>query len=553
MSRRKVEPAFNILTGQREVEIMNSAVELQEKTPEQSLLPPQWRTAFERDAERGVDYADPRPERNASRLLAAFVVSGLAFLALPGTLLGVWNLISIASQHASTGASAAWIQAHGQAQLFGWVGSFILGISIYVLPKFRGGPLKRFKLGWTIWVLWTLGAACRWWVGVSAQAWRAGMIGAALMELAAYFLFLYVLFFSSARKKPRPSGLPMDLGSWLGIAGFAALGLALCVNLSISLSVALRASQPLYPPTADRAFLLIALWGFTVPVAWGYCTRFVTVFLGLSPPAHRAGRWLALGVLAEVLLAVAHQFFFADLTAVALVICAIWALRIFRSANRAAKITGVYRRFPAFVRLSFLWLVVGSLLGVLADVAPRFTGLGGASRHAVTVGFIATLIFSLGPRILPAFMNGRELYSARLMALSLWLLNLGCLARVSSEAVAYSAGGWIWTILPFSAFLELAAVIVFVFNLALTLSQPMPAWFFPDSITVRLPLYWYVNSFPKTREVLRKAGLKTLDVTGEVPRSLTLEEAAEADGADLAALLAGLEGFFRGRQPKRAV
>lgn len=100
-----------------------------------------------------------------------------------------------------------------------------------------------------------------------------------------------------------------------------------------------------------------------------------------------------------------------------------------------------------------------------------------ASRHALTVGFLAMMIFSVGPLILPTCLNGRELWSPRMMGISLWLLVLGCFLRVSSEAVAYSIGGFTWKILPVSALLELAAVCVFVGNLGMTLIQPMPAWF----------------------------------------------------------------------------
>ena len=38
----------------------------------------------------------------------------------------------------------AWIQAHGHAQVLGWIGSFILGIGFYSIPKLRGG-LKPFR------------------------------------------------------------------------------------------------------------------------------------------------------------------------------------------------------------------------------------------------------------------------------------------------------------------------------------------------------------------------------------------------------------------------
>lgn len=510
-------------------------------------LPEAWRLAYERDRTGEVNSADPSPERQAAKALAAFILTGLAFLALPGTFLGVWNLIIISEHHAATAASTAWIQAHGHAQLFGWVGSFILGISLYVLPKFRRRPLKNFGVVWTIWGLWTAGVAWRWWVGIGASEWRVGLVGSAILELAAYVLTQRVLVFSGGRSRKKPN----DLGSWLGICGFGALGVALILNLGVCVQAALRGSAPVFPPQWDRTFLLIALWGFTVAVAWGYSTRFVTIFLGLEAPMHRAARWLSIGIGALVIAALARQFLLSDLLALALTVYAIWAVRIFHASARPAKLIGVYRRYPAFIRLAYVWLAAGAALGLAADLAPRITGLGGASRHAITVGFIATLIFALAPRILPSFLNGRKLYSARIMAVSLWLLTTGCLLRVLSEAVAYSSGGRLWSVLPFSAFLELAAVLAFVVNMAATLTEPLPAWFSTSGVSPNLPLYWYVASFPKTRRVLIQAGLKTLAGRREVPRSLSVAEAAAADHADLNHLLTQLNGFFSQRKPRR--
>jgi len=65
-------------------------------------------------------------EVRLSGMLMAYVVAGLGFMLLPGTFLGVWNLITISSHHAAGTASLAWVQAHGHAQIFGWIGTFIL-------------------------------------------------------------------------------------------------------------------------------------------------------------------------------------------------------------------------------------------------------------------------------------------------------------------------------------------------------------------------------------------------------------------------------------------
>ncbi|PYU20575.1 MAG: hypothetical protein DMG32_22075, partial [Acidobacteria bacterium] len=62
-------------------------------------LPEQWRAAFERDRENPLRGNDPLPERQAARFLAAFILTGLVFVLLPGTLLGVLNLLTIAGEH----------------------------------------------------------------------------------------------------------------------------------------------------------------------------------------------------------------------------------------------------------------------------------------------------------------------------------------------------------------------------------------------------------------------------------------------------------------------
>ncbi len=45
-------------------------------------------------------------EQGLSRLLVAYIVTGLAFMLLPGTFLGVWNLISITNHKAAESVSA---------------------------------------------------------------------------------------------------------------------------------------------------------------------------------------------------------------------------------------------------------------------------------------------------------------------------------------------------------------------------------------------------------------------------------------------------------------
>jgi uncharacterized protein involved in response to NO len=521
-------------------------------------LPDQWRDAFERDRENPLHGNDPLPERQAARFLAAFILTGLVFVLLPGTLLGVWNLLTIAGEHTGSGASAALIQAHGQAQLLGWVGTFILGISLYVLPKISGRSIARPDLVWLDWALWTAGVAWRWWIGVSGNHWQLGLVASAALELAAFMLAQYLLWIDRPAKgavleqPQRQKPFPGDLASWLGVVGFGSFIVALALNFGIAIDVARHAAEPVYPPIADRIFLILALWGFAIPIAWSYSTRFVTIFAGLAKPKQSAARWLAAGVAVGVLCALLRQFLAASVLAAVVSIGAIWALRVFERSEHSPKRLAVYRHYPAFMRLAYLWLLVGAFLGIAAELSPQINGLGGASRHALTVGFLATLIFCVAPLILPSFLAGRELQSSALMGASLWLLTAGCTLRVSSESLAYSSpSGASWRILPISALLELTAVFFFVVNIGLTMAQRIPAWFGPSGIAPQMPVYFYVASFPKAKRVLQDAGLTTLASARKIPRTLTLAEAAVADHADLDRVLGALRDFFADRRPRR--
>src|SRR5689334_11495838 len=142
-------------------------------------------------------------EESAQRLMMAYAVTGLFFMLLPGTFLGVWNLISISGGRAGS-ISTAWIQAHGHAQIFGWIGTFILGIGFYSIPKMTltSGRAQPSGRGCATWALWTSGVLLRWACGFYHLYWRALLPLSALLELAGFLIFLN----SVRRHRPAASG-----------------------------------------------------------------------------------------------------------------------------------------------------------------------------------------------------------------------------------------------------------------------------------------------------------------------------------------------------------
>jgi hypothetical protein len=411
-------------------------------------------------------------EITMARMLMLYISTGLFFMLLPGTFLGVWNLVAISSSRAANSILPTWIQAHGHAQIFGWIGTFILGIGFYSLPKLRRAQPFAMSVTWITWGLWTSGVSVRWLANVYLWHWRALLPASAALELGAFAIFFHTI----SGHRPQDSGKE-KLEEWIFvvIAGSIGLLLALLVNFGATIILAFSGRSPELPAGFDQSFLVLQTWGFLVPFVWGFSAKWLPVFLGLRPVR---GRGLLLAVALNslgVLAAFLSRPRTAALFLTAGIVLAVYALRLFEAPARPAKVRGAHRSFPSFVRIAYVWALVAAGLGIWAAsvIAPQ--GIWGASRHALTAGFLATMVFAIGQRVLPSF-AGRTLFSTRLMFLAMMLLSAGCLLRVSSEILAYQGflhSAWSW--LPLSAVTEMTAVTVFAINIFLSFARRPPS------------------------------------------------------------------------------
>lgn len=414
-----------------------------------------------------------RREIALSRMVMTYIGTGLAFMLLPGTFLGVWNLLSISGKQAANSVSPAWIQAHGQAQVFGWIGTFILGIGFYSIPKMRRAQAFAMWEAWFCWAVWTVGVLLRWVSTVYAWHWQLALPISAALQLTAFALFFKTV--SSHRPEAKGEGRP-KLDRWIlvVIAGTIGLFATLVMNLAGSIYVGLHSSVPAFEQAFDQRFLVLMAWGFMVPFVWGFSARWLSTFIGLRAVCERGLMVVVAVNTLGVITAMFGLFRVAVLLFLASSVLSLLALRILFPSTQPAKTQGVHSSFPYFVRLAYAWLIVGAALGTWAAFAKNPEGIWGASRHALTVGFVASMVFAIGQRVLPAFSGMRLLYSPRLMGVSLALLTMGCFLRVSSEVLAYQEfAQWAWRWLPISAVLELTAVTVFAANMTATfLSRP---------------------------------------------------------------------------------
>lgn len=415
-------------------------------------------------------------EAALQRCLTVWIVTGLLFMLLPGTFLGAWNLISISDRHGAALLDPAWIQAHGHAQIFGWIGTFILGIGFYSLSKMRGLARFAVRRAWTCWVLWTAGVGLRWATNLWHWQWRWTLPLSAILEVAAFVLFFITVRRHRSEKNPAESGAPASQ-VWIGIVVVGTLGflLSLLANFAMAVQGAYAGGGPDVPRGINERLLPLFTWAFPVVAIWGFSARWLPTFLGLSDPD---ARLLKLAVLVNTV-AVACAIGAWWLPATALFATAATAasagLHIFTRQQRPPKIIGVHPTFPLFVRIAYVWLLASAGISLSAAAWDKAGGLWGASRHALTVGFISAMVFAIGQRVLPAFCGMRVLFSTKLMFADLALLNLGCLLRVVSEIGAYEDYlPVLWPVLPVSAVIEMAAMTIFAANLLITFGQVPP-------------------------------------------------------------------------------
>src|ERR1035437_7646639 len=191
-------------------------------------------------------------ESSLSRLLIAYISSGLVFMLLPGTFLGVWNLLQISGRESAGSVSPAWLQAHGHAQVFGWIGSFIFGIGFYSIPKLRGATKPAVGAAWACWMMWTIGVAMRWTANVYGWQWRLLLPISALLELAAFVIF----FRAVSQHRPEDSGKNRP-ESWVSVVISASIGLmlSLVANFAGTIDLAVRGASPALPHALDQRYL----------------------------------------------------------------------------------------------------------------------------------------------------------------------------------------------------------------------------------------------------------------------------------------------------------
>ncbi|HEY8693932.1 MAG TPA: NnrS family protein [Chloroflexota bacterium] len=413
-------------------------------------------------------------------LLVAITVGWL----LGAVELGAITFHSTFQALASRLISPALFQVHGQSQVVGWVGLFIMGISYQVIPRQRRVAIHTPVLAYVVLVLMLAGIALR----AVAQPLASGAplfgwltVLSALMELAGLGLFMGGLI------KGRVMADSIQGPERFSRAALQWFGVALLLNLGATLYLAIQSSS-VVPDWLDRALLVVELFGFITAMIFGVNARNLPLFMRVkAAPSEKLLPVLRLLPVAVILCAAGQAVAVAapdagrELAAlgwVGLLTCAalyVRAIGLLGPRTRQIVTAGQSGWYEAYVLAAYFWLFIGlglellTALGQLLRLQLPADDLFLAGLHAVTVGFISTMIMGMAARIVPAFAATR-LYSRSLLIGTWVCLMAGTLFRVPSQALYTSVGGAFVPLLGLSGVLQLMALVLFGWNLWRTLA-----------------------------------------------------------------------------------
>ncbi len=207
------------------------------------------------------------------------------------------------------------------------------------------------------------------------------------------------------------------------------------------------------------------------------------------------------------------------------------------------------RHMKAFVIMSMVYLLAGSVLGLLIAWNPVSMGLRFAHVHLNLLGFMAMMIFGVGYFILPRF-SGTVLRWPRLVSIHFWLSNVSLLGMV----LLYPIGGAGWLI---SSCIQVLCAGLFLFNVAASVLRPQQQAVPQEDQRGEGPVVSsdtkvgdLLERWPRLREVFVSEGVHALSDPQHVDHlrrlGVTLAMMARRHGLDEGALLAKVASVVGG-------
>ena len=368
----------------------------------------------------------------------------------------------------------AYVQSHGHIQLVGWTGFFIMGISLYFLPRLAHYKINISKQVHQIWIMITIGLILKYishstlphiWGKQFTSFVSIGITLSGLMVLMGIFIYLKTIFkiashMKSYKEKPtrniRIFFFLMMIGWLIYGIGHATLSYLLFSN-----------NQTILLPNWHLFIVDIFIFLIIIPICFAIGLRAIPLFMRLPAilwNTHLFAQIYSFNIILYFGLKLAFQLYengsvllpYYHIIGFMKNIIIMWFVYqlnvIFKTkptwveARKKAKIPhkktprlyfpdyGEFGRFEWLIKSAFIWLIFASVLDAYLHFALFFhlpTELSrDGIRHAYLVGFTTPLIMGMALRMIPGMTGAMKLTKPHLVTLLAVLINFSAFSRI---------------------------------------------------------------------------------------------------------------------------
>lgn len=465
------------------------------------------------------------PTLEEDKIYEKFVKTAIILTLTVGVTFGAIILSYIAVKLNFNSIYYSFIQAHGHAQIFGWVGLCIMGFALYIIPRVKNTELRHRNLTNICYGFIISGLVLRTILQPAPHhAFRFLVLISAICEIIAICLFAFIILQTIFASKEKPGIFDKFFKAgiiWLLISTFINFGMTLHLYKHDVLEI---------PKFIFSPFVHLYLFGFVFMFIFAINIRTVFAFLDIKPVREKAVNltfWvlnisIPIYFIAHVLAhrsIIALRFSQGIVFPIAFALFSfIYGLRIFERSTKELQDVVMDRSYAKTIRTAYLWLIVTAVillimpfLGYDSDIQHRFHG---SLNHAVTVGFITMMIIGYASKMIPTF-KGIDMYSLRLSNMTFILLNTGCFLRVFSQIlVGINGKPLFYAVMGASGWIELAALSIFGYNLWKTMNitqeAKSPAAGKLTEITKDTKVFDIVEQYPETLQVFLDFGFSQM-------------------------------------------
>lgn len=417
-----------------------------------------------------LDDAPPFTPGVADSIYRRYFLAGILAILTVGATWGAILLWRIGINGNFTSVSIHEVNAHGHAQIFGWVGLFIMGFAYQAFPRMWHQPLESPRMAVVNFALMTISTLITSIAmalhGTWSVAWPVVFIAGMVQVFVLIFFALQIMLTFAASKARFEPYVGFIFAALLWFIASAGFGL---YHAWLTMTAGTHRELLWYVATFQAPLRDIQIHGLALFMILGVSLRMLPgLFDAPRTPDRRA--WLALvililSVLAEVILFIAYRFTDNHWLAAALMVP--W-LGLAIGAAMVALPWKLWRPLPdsdrsgKFIRTAYLWLTVSMVMLLLLPVHQLVTGITfshayyGAIRHAITVGFISMMIMGFAAKVVPT-LNGLDTRSLSPLWGPFVLINTGCFLRVALQSLTDLNEGY-FMLVGISAVLEVAAL-----------------------------------------------------------------------------------------------